>query len=146
MEVGMSRNRAVAYGLGAIYTLVGILGFFMVDEAGFTGRDFDDNVFGFAVNHLHNIVHLLIGLALLGAARAGYRPARSMNLAIGGTYLLVALIGFFIAAEDNDANILNLNGADNILHLVTGAVLVAVAMMEKDYVEHDRERDRTSTI
>lgn len=142
----MSRNRLVAYVFGAVYLLIGILGWFVLEDAGMAGRDTEATLLGFDVNGLHNIVHLLVGAALLWAARAGYRQARSMNLAVGATYALVGIIGLFIATEDNEANILNLNGADNVLHLLTAAVLLAVAMMEKNYVEVERERDRAGVI
>lgn len=141
----MSRNRLVAYVFGAIYLLIGILGFLIVTD--FVETDTDKKLLGlFEVNGLHNVVHILIGVALLAAARAGYRAARSMNLAVGATYALVGIIGLFISGDDNDANILSLNAADNVLHLGTALVLLAVALSEKDYVEVDRERDRTPTV
>ena len=146
----MSRNRAVAYGFGAIYLVVGILGFIQVKDSfgdNFLENNTDEKLLGlFEVNGLHNVAHLLIGIALLAAARAGYRAARSANLAVGVTYALLGLIGLFIANDTSDANILSLNGIDNILHFGSAALLIGVAMMEKDHVEHDRERDRTSTI
>lgn len=140
----MSRNRLVAYVFGVVYLLVGIAGFFVVTD--FLDKNTDKNLIVFEINGLHNVIHLLVGLALLFAARAGYRAARSMNFAIGGTYALLGVIGLFIATDTNAANILSLNGADNLLHFGTAAVLLAVAMMEQDYVEVDRERDRTSTL
>ena len=141
----MSRNRLVAYVLGAIYTLVGLAGFALNSDFG--DKNTDERVLGiFEINGLHNVVHLLIGIALLAAARAGYRAARSANMAVGATYLLVGIIGLFIANDTSDANILSLNSADNVLHIGTALVLLAVALSEKDYVEVDRERERASTL
>jgi uncharacterized membrane protein YuzA (DUF378 family) len=117
-----SVNSTVALVFGAIYTLVGLAGFFVSE----TFADTDDNtLLGFEVNHLHNIVHLLIGLALIGASRRT-ETARRLNLLIGGTYLLLGLIGWFI--DDTEANIIALNEPDHLLHLATGAVLVGVAL------------------
>ena len=78
-----SVNSTVAAVFGAVYTLVGLAGFFVSDT--FAATD-DDTLLGFEVNHLHNIVHLLIGLALLGASRRT-ETARRLNLLIGGTYV-----------------------------------------------------------
>ncbi len=117
-----SVNSTVALVFGAIYTLVGLAGFFVSET--FAGTD-DNTLLGFEVNHLHNIVHLLIGLALIGASRRT-ETARRLNLLIGGTYLLLGLIGWFI--DDTEANIIALNEPDHLLHLATGAVLVGVAL------------------
>ena len=117
-----SVNSTVAAVFGAVYTLVGIAGFFVSET--FAATD-DDTLLGFEVNHLHNIVHLLIGLALLGASRRT-ETARRLNLLIGGTYVVLGVIGWFI--QDTAANVIALNEPDHLLHLASGAVLVAVAL------------------
>jgi hypothetical protein len=117
-----SVNSTVAAVFGAVYTLVGLAGFFVSET--FAGTD-DNTLLGFEVNHLHNIVHLLIGLALLGASRRT-ETARRLNLLIGGTYLLLGVLGWFI--QDTAANIVALNEPDHLLHLASGAVLVGVAL------------------
>ena len=116
-------NQTVALVFGAVYTLVAIIGFFVAE----TFAETDDNaILGiFEVNHLHNIVHLLIGIALIAASKA-HASARGANLAIGATYLLVGILGLFIL--DTEANILALNSADNVLHLVSALVLLGVAL------------------
>jgi Domain of unknown function (DUF4383) len=118
-------NQKVAIAFGAIYILVGILGFFFTDK--FIGPAEGDKLLGiFAVNHLHNIVHLLIGVVLFVSGRAGDRQARSMNMTIGAIYLLLGVLGWFIDG-DGAINFVNLNPADHILHLLSGAVLVGVS-------------------
>ena len=120
---GRSINQTVALAFGAIYTLVGLAGFFVSDT--FAGTE-DNTLLGFEVNNLHNIVHLLIGVALIAASRR-HDSARGANLAIGVTYLALAVLGPFI--DDTEANIVALNGADHVLHLLSGAVLTAVALL-----------------
>jgi hypothetical protein len=117
-----SVNSTVAAVFGAVYALVGLAGFFVSET--FAATD-DNTLLGFEVNHLHNIVHLLIGLALLGASRRT-ETARRLNLLIGGTYVLLGIVGWFI--QDTAANIIALNEPDHLLHLASGAVLVAVAL------------------
>jgi hypothetical protein len=47
---------------------------------------------------------------------------------VGAVYLLVGIIGLFIL--DSDANILSLNGADNVLHLASALILLGVALSQ----------------
>jgi uncharacterized protein DUF4383 len=102
---------------GAVYLLIGILGFFVAKK--FTGGSVDDKLILFPVNHLHNIVHLAVGAAGLASARS-LQTAKQVSLAIGVVYLLVAALGF--VAGDFMEDLLNIDMADNFLHLVTGAL------------------------
>lgn len=130
-----SLNQTLALVFGAVYTLVAVLGFF-VAETFADDADRNGEILGiFQVNHLHNLVHLLIGVALLAASRR-HDTARSANLAIGATYLLVGVLGLFVL--DSDANILALNGADNVLHLLSAAVLLGVALAADKSRAHTR--------
>jgi hypothetical protein len=115
-----SVNSLVALAFGVVFTLVGLAGFLVSS----TFAETDDNtLMGFEVNHLHNIVHLLIGVALLAASRKT-ATARTANLVIGVAYLALAVLGPFIM--DTEANILALNSPDHVLHLVSGLVLAGV--------------------
>src|SRR4051812_40446601 len=87
-----SLNETVGYAFGAIYVVVGIIGFFVKSTDGFAGDDGGKLLGIFGVNGLHNIVHIVIGLALLAAARAGVNAARSMNLTIGVVYVLLGVL------------------------------------------------------
>ena len=118
-----SVNSTVAAGFGAVYTLVGLAGFLVSDTFASTQGD---SLLGFEVNNLHNIVHLLIGVALLAASRQ-HASARSANLAIGVTYVLLGVLGPFIVGTQ--LNIVALNGPDHVLHLLSGALLTAVALL-----------------
>jgi hypothetical protein len=120
-----SVNRLVGYVLGAMFLLMGALGFAVTSGVGFAARD-GNTLLGFEVNPLHNIVHLLVGAVLLLGATRGVEAARAANIAIGGTYLVVGLIGLFIL--NSDANILALNSADNVLHLVSAAALLGAGL------------------
>ena len=104
----MGAQKTWAWIIGVILLLVGILGFFM-------GSD----VFGFGVNTLHNIVHLLTGLVFIFAAWKG--GTKKVNTWLGVVYLLVAILGFF-----GILGFLNVNSADNWLHLVIGLVSVLI--------------------
>jgi cyanate permease len=119
-----SLNQTLALVFGAVYALVGLVGFFVSKDVAFAGKH-GASLLGFDVNGLHNIVHLLIGLALLAAART-HAAARSTNLTIGAVYLLLGLLGPFI--NDTAVDVIGLNGADHFLHLASGLLLVGVAL------------------
>lgn len=120
-------NRIVGHGFGAVYALVGLLGFAVSGGHDFAGRD-GGKLFGlFMVNPLHNVVHLLVAALLIGGAARGEAVAARMNTLVGGVYLLLGVLGLFIL--DAGVNIVALNGWDNALHFVSAALLLAVGLM-----------------
>ncbi|WP_108249727.1 DUF4383 domain-containing protein [Planctomonas deserti] len=121
-----SPNRIVAVAFGAVYVLVGLLGFFATSNVGFISPDGGLLLGIFEVNPLHNVAHLLIGAALLIAGLSNVSAAKGTNTTIGAVYLVLGIIGFFI--ENTAANILALNTADHFLHLLSAVVLLAVGL------------------
>jgi len=121
-----SINRIIGTVFGAVYILVGILGFTVTG-----GRSMTDTMGGkllgiFMVNPLHNLVHIAIGLLLAGAAWMGTRAAKGVNATVGAVYLLVGVIGLFVLSSS--ANILALNSADNGLHFASALLLLGVGL------------------
>jgi hypothetical protein len=104
---------------GAVYVLVGLLGFAFTGLANFAAPS-DDKLVAFGVNPLHNIVHLAVGALWLASSRSE-SSARAISILIGTVYLLVGVLGLFING-DSDMNILNLNQPDNLLHLASAAL------------------------
>ncbi len=123
--MSQSPNRLVATIFGAVYLLVGILGLF-VAGANFAGEEGGLLLGIFRVNHLHNIVHLAIGAALLIAGLRNTAAAKATNTTVGAVYLLVGIVGFFLVGTD--LNILALNTADHILHLLSAIVLLGTGL------------------
>ena len=124
--MGSSPNRIVATVFGAVYLLVGLLGFAVTGGVGFVATEGGLLLGLFAVNPLHNIAHLLIGAALLIAGIAGARSAKIVNTAVGAAYLLLGVVGFFLVGTP--ANILALNTPDHFLHLASAIVLLGVGL------------------
>ena len=54
-------------------------------------------------------------------------PSRIVALVVGSVYLIVGALGFTATAEHWLFGVLSVNPAQNVLHLVVGAALVAVA-------------------
>lgn len=122
----MGIARIVALGLGAIYVIVGIAGFVpALAPAGM--HEGMDSATGallgiFPINAVHNVVHLAIGAALLYGATA--TPAALLvSKVVGATYILVGVLGI---PFPNGFGLLPLGGADIVLHLGTGAVLLYI--------------------
>lgn len=121
-------NRTIALVFGYVFLAVGLLGFVM-----------EPTLIAFGVNVLHNVVHLASGAVLLaGAYMAGGRHARSVNMAFGAVYLVVAILGSVapgltatLLASDADA----FPYADAILHAVLGLALVGSGLAFKSETE-----------
>jgi Domain of unknown function (DUF4383) len=111
--------RRFAQVFGAIYVLIGIVGFFITGFSDFAGSE-GRTLILFDINPLHNVVHLVVGIAFLAASRVE-ATARTISTLVGAVYLAVGLLGLFIAGTD-DLNLLALNQADNVLHLLSGAI------------------------
>jgi len=103
---------------GAIYLVVGIFGFLPFLGASYTLTS--HALLGiFQINLLHNLVHMVIGIAGLAAA-ASLANSRMFCQVVGVILLLLGVLGVFVA---NPLGLLYIGGLDIALHLVTGAVL-----------------------
>jgi Domain of unknown function (DUF4383) len=118
--------QTIALAFGAIYLLIGIVGFFVTGFSDFFGHDPDKTLIIFDINGMHNVVHILIGVAGLLLART-LEGARTYGWLLAAGYGAAFLYGLFAVGQDWD--FLNLNWADNILHLATAIVGVVIARM-----------------
>ena len=121
-----SPNRIVATVFGAVYLLVGLLGFAVTGGVGFIATEGGLLLGIFEVNPLHNIAHLLIGAALLATGLMSVRAAKTTNITVGAVYLLLGIVGFFLVGTA--LNILALNTFDHFLHLASAIVLLGVGL------------------
>ena len=112
---------------GAVYLLVGIIGFFVTGFDNFAGSDQHEMLIGlFMINPLHNIAHILVGVVglLLGRTLAG---ARTFGWLLAGLYGALFVYGLFAAGQDWD--FLNINAGDNVLHIATAVVGLVIALL-----------------
>jgi hypothetical protein len=125
----------VALIYGIIFLVVGIAGFIPgitthYDTLQFAGHHSEAMLLGvFQVSILHNIVHLLYGIAGVALARTG-ASARQYLLWGGVVYLVLWLYGLFVG-DDSPANFVPLNTADNWLHLGLGVTMVALSFLPR---------------
>lgn len=119
--------------VGAVFLLVGVLGFVPgvttnFDDLQFASHHSDALLLGvFQVSILHNIVHLLFGVAGILMARS-VSGARNFLIGGGVVYLLLWLYGMLID-HDSAANFVPVNGADNWLHLLLGIGMLALGFL-----------------
>jgi len=133
-----SPNRLIATIFGAVYLLVGLLGFVVTSGVGFAATE-GANLIIFEVNPLHNVIHLAIGAALLYAGLQGVAMSKTINTAVGAVYLLVGIVGLFLLSSP--LNIIALNGPDNVLHLASAVLLLGVGLsMDRSAVAPARAR------
>jgi Domain of unknown function (DUF4383) len=123
-----SPNRVLGIFFGVLYLVAGIGGFFITSAIGFVSSSGALLIGLFEVNNLHNLVHIVVGAALLLAALIDTRIARTVNAGLGAIFLLVGIYGLFVANSSTPFNFLALNPADNVLNFATAVVLLAVGL------------------
>ncbi|MGN6089989.1 MAG: DUF4383 domain-containing protein [Actinomycetales bacterium] len=140
----MVQTAALVVGLG--FLLVGVLGFIPgittnYSDMSFAGHTSDAKLLGiFEVSILHNVVHLLFGIAGLVAARTS-ASARTFLVGGGVIYLVLWLYGLFIDKE-SAANFVPINTADNWLHFGLGVGMILLGLL----LSHDGRRDRRVSL
>jgi Domain of unknown function (DUF4383) len=118
--------------VAATFLLVGVLGFIPgitthYGDMSFVGHQSDAKLLGlFQVSILHNIVHLLFGIAGLAMARTW---SGAKNYLIGGGIVYFVLFVYGLIFHDGEgANFVPVNSADNWLHLVLALGMVALGV------------------
>jgi hypothetical protein len=119
--------------VGAVFLLVGILGFVpgITTDYGqmtFAGHDSGAMLLGlFMVSILHNVVHLLFGVAGMAMGRT-YDGAKSFLIGGGIIYLVLWLYGV-VVDHHSGANFVPVNNADDWLHLLLGLGMVVLGVV-----------------
>ena len=130
-NTGAGRGKTVpeilSLAFGAIYLLVGIIGFFVTGFDHFADNDQHEKLLGlFMINPLHNIAHILVGVLglALGRTLAG---ARSYGWILAVLYAALFVYGLIAVGKSWD--FLNINAGDNVLHILTAVVGLAIALL-----------------
>lgn len=144
-RTGRTPAQMIAMLFGLVFLVVGIAGFIPGLTTDYERLDVYDaegaKLLGvFAVNWIHNAVHILFGLAGLSMAMT-HRSARSFLIGGGLIYLALWVYGLIIDI-DSSANFVALNTADNWLHLGLGVgMLLAGAMTAAGVAAFPAARD-----
>ena len=127
-RAGMTWPQMLALAFGVVYLLVGVVGFFITGFDGFVSNRTDgnmDTLLVFMINPLHNIVHIVIGLAGIALSRT-LAGARTYGWLLAVGYGAAFVYGLIAAGQDWD--FLNINAADNVLHIATAVVGLVMAL------------------
>ncbi len=125
--------RKAAMAVGVVFLLIGVLGFVPVitsdwNQLGWAGYESGAMLLGlFQVSVLHNIVHLLYGVAGLALAKS-VSGARAFLIGGGVIYLVLWIYGLVFSDNEGAANFVPLNNADNWLHLGLGIGMIAIGL------------------
>ncbi|MCW2580183.1 MAG: hypothetical protein JWR82_1784 [Blastococcus sp.] len=112
---------------GAIYLLVGIIGFFVTGFDGFFAHNTEEKLLGiFEINGMHNVVHIVIGVAGLALSRT-LDGARTYGWLLAVGYGAAFIYGLIAIGKDWD--FLSINAADNVLHIATALVGLVIALL-----------------
>jgi uncharacterized protein DUF4383 len=125
--------RKVAKAVGVVFLLVGIAGFIPgltsnLGDISFASHHSDATLLGlFQVSILHNVVHLLFGVVGLALGRT--TSGAKAFLVVGGAIYLVLWLYGLIVDKDSAANFVPVNSADDWLHFVLGAGMLAAGVV-----------------
>ncbi|ANZ42290.1 hypothetical protein BBK82_46595 [Lentzea guizhouensis] len=121
-----------ALAVAAVFALIGVLGFIPgittnYDTMTFAGHHSEALLLGiFNVSILHNLVHLLFGVAGFLAARTA-SGAKAYLIGGGAVYLVLWLYGLVID-KASQANFVPLNTADDWLHFFLGIGMIGLGV------------------
>lgn len=119
--------------VGIVFLLVGVLGFIPgvttnIEAIAFAGHASGALLLGvFQVSILHNIVHLLFGVAGVAFA-TNFAGSRNYLIWGGVVYAVLFLYGLFVTG-DTPANFVPMNTADNWLHVALAVGMVALGLL-----------------
>ena len=125
--------QTAALAVAAVFLLVGVLGFIPgitsdYSSMSFAGHQSEAKLLGvFQVSVLHNIVHLLFGIAGFVMART-VAGARLFLVGGGAIYLVLWLYGLLVG-QNGAANFVPVNPADDWLHLILGLGMIALGLI-----------------
>ncbi|MGO4301680.1 DUF4383 domain-containing protein [Leifsonia sp. RAF41] len=115
-----------------VFLVVGLAGFIPglttnYSELSFAGHDSGALLLGiFQVSVLHNLVHLLYGVAGLAFARSR-KGSRNFLIFGGIIYAVIWVYGLFFSG-DHPANFVPVNSADNWLHLFLAVAMILLGI------------------
>lgn len=130
---GREPVRRAASTVAVLFLVIGVLGFVPGVTSDFgdlrlAGHQSGAELLGlFQVSVLHNVVHLLFGVAGLALARSA-TGARTFLVGGGAIYLVLWLYGV-VVDHDSGANFIPVNNADDWLHLLLGAGMITLGLV-----------------
>ena len=145
----MNNQRSLAQTLALLFGVVllgvGVLGFIPgvttnLGDIKFAGNESPSELLGiFQVSILHNIVHLLFGIAGVALSRTTAN-AKMYLLYSGVIYVALVVFGVLVDRSGEDANFIPVNTADDVLHLALAVGLIGSWFISKESGELTTDR------
>jgi preprotein translocase subunit Sss1 len=132
--------KAICKVLGVVFLIIGLVGFII------------PNLLGMHLSGIHNIIHLIsAALALYFGFAASPSAARAFSLIFGAIYLLLGALGFIapgpvieLIHARHAAGGLRSLAADNIVHLLLGAIFIIAGLAGAPHVAPITTHGRTT--
>jgi hypothetical protein len=143
-----STIQSVASWTGTAFLIIGILGFIpgvtdQFAELKAAGHRSTAQLFGvFDVSILHNLLHVVLGIAGLWLARS-WAGARIYLVGGGALYLAIWIYGLAVDRASS-ANFIPVDSADNWLHFAVGLGMLAAGIVLRRQVPHQKEAASTT--
>jgi len=132
--------KAICKVLGLVFLIIGLLGFV------------SPNLLGMRLSGIQNIIHLIsAALTLYFGFAASPSAARVFSLTFGAIYLLLGAFGFIapgvvigLIQADRASEGLRSLAADNIVHLLLGAIFIIAGLARAPHVAPITTHGRTT--
>jgi hypothetical protein len=125
--------------IGAFYVLIGIIGFFVTGFSSFLANT-NDELLGFSVNPLHNLVHITIGGFLIIMSRQTTAMAEGACLGVGLFYITAAVIGVIGESNLTIISMFGRGDLENLNHIVNGVLLLGIGLVSSANTESEAKR------
>ncbi len=130
---GRELPQMLALGFGALYVVVGIVGFLVTGLngglRGFAEPDTNKLLLGmFELNPFHNVGHLLTGMMGLALGWT-LASARFYGLVLAASHVMLLGFGLLYANRESPLNFFSFNQLDNVLHAGVIAIGLVIAFL-----------------
>jgi hypothetical protein len=130
VRLPLTRGQQVATVLGLVYCILGFIGFATASFGGFASAD-GNSLFGFTMNPLQSLIHLAVGWTLLNAGNAGAERARSAAWQAVALLAVLGLAGILFLGANPSFNVIAVNRAISVLHLLSAAAAGALLVKRR---------------
>jgi len=125
--------------IGIFYVLIGLIGFTVTGFSNFLANT-SDELIGFSVNPLHNLVHIAIGGFLIVMSRQTPAMAEGACMGVGLFYVTAFVIGVIGESNLTIISMFGRGDLENFNHIVNGVLLLGIGLISTSNTESDAKR------
>lgn len=117
--------KTFGYSFGVLYILLSLVGFGVTGFMEWLEADVEYHLVIFRMNAFQNLVHMLLGIALMAGAAGTETTARRVAVVSGLVFLVLGIWGFYAVGQP--WNVMATNEAVSTLHLATALIALIAA-------------------